>query len=152
MMLNVLRCQMTYQGQAETRAKAWFSIALRPQKPEGSLGRPPRLSHSSWTKLYKKYLLLDIYLHSSDGFSKRWRSTKETTSNWRVPENPCWAGPSLQRYSAFHMSLSVCSESWPACNACVCSLFNSAILLLHAEFLCFCTDTHQLFNSVILYD
>ena len=37
--LNVLRCQLTYQGQAETNAEAWFSIALRPRKPEGSLGR-----------------------------------------------------------------------------------------------------------------
>ena len=32
-LLNVLRCQMTYQGQAETNAEAWFSIALRPRKP-----------------------------------------------------------------------------------------------------------------------
>ena len=73
-----------------------------------SPGRPPWLSHSSWTKPYKKYLLLDVYLHSSDGSSKRWRSMKETTSSWRVPENPCWAGPSLQRYSMLHTSLSVC--------------------------------------------
>ena len=46
-LLNVLGCRLTYQGQAETNAEAWFSIALRPRKPEGSLGRPPRLSHSS---------------------------------------------------------------------------------------------------------
>ena len=26
-------------------------LSLRPRKPEGSLGRPPRLSHSSWTML-----------------------------------------------------------------------------------------------------
>ena len=38
-LLNVLRCQLTYQGQAETNAEAWFNIALRPRKPEGSLGR-----------------------------------------------------------------------------------------------------------------
>ena len=38
-MLNVLGCQLTYQGQAETNAWAWLSIALRPRKPEGSLGR-----------------------------------------------------------------------------------------------------------------
>ena len=36
MLLNVLRCQLR---QAETNAEAWFSIALRPWKPEGSLGR-----------------------------------------------------------------------------------------------------------------
>ena len=29
---------LTYQGQAETKAEAWFNIALRPRKPEGSLG------------------------------------------------------------------------------------------------------------------
>ena len=34
-MLNVLRCQLTYEGQVVTSAKAWFSIALRPWKPEG---------------------------------------------------------------------------------------------------------------------
>ena len=32
-MLNVLRCQLTYYGQAETNAEAWFK-ALRPRKPE----------------------------------------------------------------------------------------------------------------------
>ena len=39
MLLNVLGCQLTYQGQAETNAEACFNIALRPRKPEGSLGR-----------------------------------------------------------------------------------------------------------------
>ena len=29
-LLNVLRCQLTYEGQAETNAEAWFSIALHP--------------------------------------------------------------------------------------------------------------------------
>ena len=38
-MLNVLRCQLTYQGRAETNAEARFNIALRPRKPEGPLGR-----------------------------------------------------------------------------------------------------------------
>ena len=37
---NIDQCpQMTYQGQAETNAEAWFSISLRPRKPLGSLGR-----------------------------------------------------------------------------------------------------------------
>ena len=31
MLLKVLRCQLTYQGQAETNAEAWFNIALRPR-------------------------------------------------------------------------------------------------------------------------
>ena len=38
-MHNVLRYQFTYQGQAVTNAEAWFNIALRPRKPEGSLGQ-----------------------------------------------------------------------------------------------------------------
>ena len=37
-LLNVLRCQLTYWGQAETDAEARFNIALRPRRPEGSLG------------------------------------------------------------------------------------------------------------------
>ena len=45
MLLNVLRCQLTYYGQAETNAEAWFSIALRPWKPEGSLGRTAQDGH-----------------------------------------------------------------------------------------------------------
>ena len=32
-------------GQAVTNAEAWFSIALRPQKPEGSLGRTAQDVH-----------------------------------------------------------------------------------------------------------
>ena len=44
-MLNVLRCQLTYSGQAETNAEAWFNIALRPRKPEGSLGRTAQDGH-----------------------------------------------------------------------------------------------------------
>ena len=44
-MLNVLRCQLTYEGQAETNAEAWFSIALRSQNPEGSLGRTAQDGH-----------------------------------------------------------------------------------------------------------
>ena len=45
MLLNVLRCQLTYQGQAETNAEAWFNTALRPRKPEGSLGRTAQDGH-----------------------------------------------------------------------------------------------------------
>ena len=45
MLLNVLGCRLTYQGQAETNAEAWFSIALRPRKPEGSLGRTAQDGH-----------------------------------------------------------------------------------------------------------
>ena len=45
LMLSVLRCQLTYQGQAVTNAEAWFNIALRPRKPEGSLGRTAHDGH-----------------------------------------------------------------------------------------------------------
>ena len=31
--LHVLGCRLTYQGQTVTNAYAWFSVALRPQKP-----------------------------------------------------------------------------------------------------------------------
>ena len=44
-LLNVLRCQLTYQGQAVTSAEAWFNIALRPRKPEGSFGRTAQDGH-----------------------------------------------------------------------------------------------------------
>ena len=44
-MLNVLRCQLTYKGQAVSNAEAWFNIALRPRKPEGSLGRTAQDGH-----------------------------------------------------------------------------------------------------------
>ena len=44
-LLNVLGCQLTYYGQAVTNAEAWFSIALRPRKPEGSLGRTAQDGH-----------------------------------------------------------------------------------------------------------
>ena len=36
---------MTYEGQDETNAEAWFNIALRPRKPEGSLGRTAQDGH-----------------------------------------------------------------------------------------------------------
>ena len=38
-MLNVLRCQLTYQGQVVTNAEARFNKSLRPRKPEGLLGQ-----------------------------------------------------------------------------------------------------------------
>ena len=44
-LLNVLRCQLIYYGQTETDAEAWFNIALRPRKPEGSLGRTAQDRH-----------------------------------------------------------------------------------------------------------
>ena len=44
-MLNVLRCQLTYLGQAVTNAEARFNNSLRPRKPEGSLGRTAQHGH-----------------------------------------------------------------------------------------------------------
>ena len=44
-MLNVLRCRLTYEGQAVTNAEAWFNTSLRPRKPEGSLGRTAQDVH-----------------------------------------------------------------------------------------------------------
>ena len=71
-MLSVLGCRLTYQGQAETNAWAWFNIALRPRKPEGSLGRPAQdghldsLSHSSWTMAASVFVELLNYLSLED--------------------------------------------------------------------------------------
>ena len=45
MLLNVLRCQLTYQGQVVTNAEARFNKSLRPRKPEGSLGRTAQDVH-----------------------------------------------------------------------------------------------------------
>ena len=46
MLLNVPGCWLGgYYGQAETNAEAWFNIALRPRKPEGSLGRTAQDGH-----------------------------------------------------------------------------------------------------------
>ena len=44
-MLNVLGCRLTYQGQTETNAEARFNKSLRPRKPEGSLGRTAQDIH-----------------------------------------------------------------------------------------------------------
>ena len=45
LMLNVLRCQLTYSGHVVTNAEAWFNKSLHPQKPEGSLGRTAQDVH-----------------------------------------------------------------------------------------------------------
>ena len=44
-MLNVLRCQLTYKGQVVTNAEARFNNSLRRRKPEGSLGRTAQDVH-----------------------------------------------------------------------------------------------------------
>ena len=44
-LLNVLRCQLTYWGQVVTSAEARFSNSLRPRKPEDSLGRTVQDGH-----------------------------------------------------------------------------------------------------------
>ena len=45
LMLNVLRCHLTYKGQVVTNAEARFNKSLRPRKPEGSLGRTSQDVH-----------------------------------------------------------------------------------------------------------
>ena len=44
-LLNVLGCQLTYQGQVVTNAEARFNNSLHPRKPEGSLGRTAQDVH-----------------------------------------------------------------------------------------------------------
>ena len=43
--LHVHGCRLTYQEQIVTSAEARFSVALRPQKPQGSLGRKAQDGH-----------------------------------------------------------------------------------------------------------
>ena len=43
--LHVLGCRLTYSGQIVTNAEARFSVALRPRKPQGSLGRKAQDGH-----------------------------------------------------------------------------------------------------------
>ena len=44
-MLNVLRCQLTYEGQIVTNAEARFNNSLCPRKPEGLLGQTAQDVH-----------------------------------------------------------------------------------------------------------
>ena len=44
-LLNVLRCQLTYQGQVVSNAEARLNNSLRPRTPEGSLGRTAQDGH-----------------------------------------------------------------------------------------------------------
>ena len=69
-LLHVLGCRLTLiksdiYGQAETNAEAWFNIALRPRKPEGSLGRTAQDGHPTLTQL----LNYDSYSQWSSEFS-----------------------------------------------------------------------------------
>ena len=59
-LLNVLRCQLTHLGQAETNAEAWFNIALRSRKPEGSLGQTAQDGHLDSHTAPEQY----IYIYS----------------------------------------------------------------------------------------
>ena len=68
-----------------TNAEVWFNNALRPQKPEGSLGRtadpgrPPRLSHSSWT--ISAWTLLSCCL-----FTRLLLLLTDVTGGWGFPD------------------------------------------------------------------
>ena len=64
-MLNVLRCQLTYQGQVVTNAEAWFNNSLRPRKPEGSLGRTAQDVHlDSLTAPELWFILVFVHINS----------------------------------------------------------------------------------------
>ena len=70
-MLNVLGCRLTYQGQVETNAEAWFNKSLRPRKPEGSLGQTAQDGHlDSHTapELYvcERFGLVLLYVHRGE--------------------------------------------------------------------------------------
>ena len=55
-MLNVLRCQLTYYGQAVTNAEAWFNIALCPRKPERTAQDGHLDSHTAPELCYPRLL------------------------------------------------------------------------------------------------
>ena len=46
-------------GQAKTNAEAWFNIALRPRKPEGSLGRTAQDGHLDSHTVPELWRILD---------------------------------------------------------------------------------------------
>ena len=67
-MLNVLRCQLTYEGQVVTNAEARCNKSLRPRKPEGSLGQTAQDVHlDSHTapelcgRLFFAFMLLNVH-------------------------------------------------------------------------------------------
>ena len=83
-MLDVPRCKLTYSGQAETNAEACFNIALRPRKPEGSLGRTApdghldsRTAPELWVELTFIIILYSLYFQSSKYNSVRWCSCRQ---------------------------------------------------------------------------
>ena len=51
-MLNVLRCQLTYSRQVVTNAKAWINNSLRPRKPEHTAPELWEPTHKSFSHVY----------------------------------------------------------------------------------------------------
>ena len=79
-LLNVLRCQLTYYGQVVTSAEARCNKSLRPRKQEGSLGRTaqdvhldshtaPELCIERWAKREIIYISLHCH-HQNDSCIK----------------------------------------------------------------------------------
>ena len=73
-MLNVLRCQLTYLGQVVTNAEARCNNSLHPWKPEGSLGRTAQDGHlNSHTapELWHRCIKQNAYIYSENTKKRR---------------------------------------------------------------------------------
>ena len=90
-LLNVFRCQLTYLRQAETNAEAWFNIALRPRKPEGSLGRTAQDGHLDSHTAPELWSRLPPPIFLSGNMYRSWQTT-----HVQFPIYPTWEGHALQ--------------------------------------------------------
>ena len=70
MLLNVLRCQLIYQGQVVTNAEARFNNSLRPRKPQCSLGRTAQDvhldSHTAPELCGRVFAFMLLYVHGGE--------------------------------------------------------------------------------------
>ena len=81
--LHVLGCRLTYQGQTVTSAEAWFTVALRPQKPEGPLGRKAQDGHLDFHTALELWRLKGTRRRLSPDKQKR-RDCHLSTTHWSL--------------------------------------------------------------------
>ena len=97
-LLKVLGCRLTYfWGQAETSAEAWFNIALRPWKPEGSVGRTAQDGHLDshtapelwWAMSNSRHGPSPVVFEESAILPAKGRNQKWKCWLWGVQETRC---------------------------------------------------------------